>query len=355
MLSNAFSEAGDLQMPLSLFSGATGIAWVAAFLAREIGFDGFDLDEFDSALDEHLSDPEWRGHYDLSYGLCGLGCYLLERPSTERCADSVRALVAHLECRLTPGGILTPPNHLHPRARALTPEGRVDLGMAHGLAGVVALLARIERSGLAGPLGRRVLQRAAEALVAAGTGTDEGRFPAWEGAGHSRSAWCYGDPGVASALLDAGDALGSADLVSLATETAELAASRAPESTSEFRDQGLCHGRAGLALIYRRLHRRTGSEVLGDAAETWLLLLANLSNDSGGIGGFTSWGTDQKAPYSDPTFLTGTAGVALALLSVGVSRCAAWDRCLLLDPLSGNHDQSLEDSATEVQGSPGYM
>ncbi|HKG93849.1 MAG TPA: lanthionine synthetase LanC family protein, partial [Gemmatimonadaceae bacterium] len=131
----------------------------------------------------------------------------------------------------------------------------------------------------------------------------------------TRSAWCYGYPGVAAALLAAARAAGEPGWERAATELALRAARRPPDECGVV-DAGLCHGAAGLAQIYNRLWQATGDERLRRAATDW-----------------AHRALDFPVP-DDPGLLVGAAGVALALLATVSDVEPEWDRVLLLSPLA---------------------
>src|SRR5262249_47284684 len=99
----------------------------------------------------------------------------------------------------------TPPELLPEWQRELAPGGYYNLGGAHGLPGVIALLGAACGAGAAGHRERRLLEGAVQWMLAhelpAG---GRGRFPSWVGPGvdrhPARLAWCYGDLGIAAAL-----------------------------------------------------------------------------------------------------------------------------------------------------------
>src|SRR5690242_1740241 len=71
-----------------------------------------------------------------------------------------------------------------------------------------------------------------------------------------RAAWCYGDPGIGVALLWAARETGDAELEKTALEVAWRVVGR-PYEKSQVQEPGLCHGAAGLALIYNRFYQAT--------------------------------------------------------------------------------------------------
>ncbi|MFJ5030418.1 lanthionine synthetase LanC family protein [Streptomyces sp. NPDC088560] len=103
----------------------------------------------------------------------------------------------------------------HPRLGWL--DGRVNTGMGHGAAGVVAALTAAVRHLGPRPGPTRALRRATRWLTRQSF-VDARSVRTWDGAGldgpprtgaRARQAWCYGTPGVSWALWDAADALGA--------------------------------------------------------------------------------------------------------------------------------------------------
>src|SRR6185369_7304354 len=98
----------------------------------------------------------------------------------------------------------TPPELLPEWQRQVAPEGYTNLGLAHGVPGVIAILARYITAGV----------DVARARVLLEAGVDYLRYVAWlpsQPNSQARVAWCYGDLGVAIALMSAGTALGRDD------------------------------------------------------------------------------------------------------------------------------------------------
>jgi hypothetical protein len=145
----------------------------------------------------------------------------------------------------------------------------------------------------------------------------------------ARLAWCYGDPGVAAALRVAGEALGRDEWQAAAADIA-LQAARRPEELSGVLDAGICHGAAGLALIFHRFHQATGHPEFASAASAWYTRLLDMRRPREGVGGYQAW--EPPAWVDDPGLLGGAAGVALALLAAGTTDPPDWDRLILLSP-----------------------
>lgn len=329
--------AGEVQLP-GLFTGFTGVAWVVEHL-REPGDDpaGDPADdpniEVDELLQGRLERGPWTGDYDLVTGLAGLGAYALERlpgAAAERCLAGVVARLAECaEPQETGLAWPTPERRLAETGPASYPNGRFNLGVAHGVPGVIPVLARAAAAGI--DAARPLLEGAVDWLLADGSGFD--LRPA-------RSAWCYGDPGIAAALLTAARAADEPAWEARALALARAAAARPPAQTG-VRDACLCHGAAGLGHLFNRLHQATGDPVLGAAARAWLeraLEAGEPGPGATGIGGFRTWGPGPDGEMgwrAEPGLMTGAAGIGLVLLAAVSGIEPAWDRLLQLPAAGG--------------------
>jgi hypothetical protein len=324
-----------------LWSGLLGVGWTFDHLRGRLfaAGDGEDdgITEIDATLRTTLH-QRLEGDYDLIRGLAGMGVYAAERLPRPLARESFFMVLVHLFNRAErgPEGITwhTPPKILPPSHLELYPRGYYNLGMAHGVPGVIALLGAAGSAGLLDGQSRPLLEGAVGWLLAqelpAGAVS---RFPSFTGPGiapePARLAWCYGDLGVAAALLMAARGAGSAEWERQAVRVALAAAERPPE-TSGVVDAGLCHGAAGAGHLFNRLSQATGEERLAEAARAWYRRTLALRRPGEGAGGFFAWKPGPgKGWEADPALLTGAAGVALALLAAVSSVDPEWDRLLL--------------------------
>jgi lantibiotic modifying enzyme len=340
-LDEAAEALADVTMPPSLYSGFTGVAWAAAHVRRGVKNGDDDAHaEIDAALREYLERSPWTDDFDLVSGLVGIGVYAIERLPRR----SARALLTRVVDRLgdtaerTTAGItwLTRPELLPPRQREACPRGFYNLGVAHGVPGVIALLGGASAAGVRPGTTRRLLAGAVGWLRAHRVpGRAASMFPHWTGAGvpsgRTRSAWCYGDPGIAAALLAAARGARSASLRREALAIARRAAAR-PPGESGIRDAGLCHGAAGLGHLFNRMHQATRDPKLAAAARFWFARTLEMRRPGHGVGGFAAYSPRADGGEgweNDPGLLTGAAGIALALLAAATPVEPAWDRMLL--------------------------
>lgn len=325
---------------LHLFGGLAGDGWVLAHIGGEgVGNALTAIDQV--LLDQLASSPE----YDLGGGLVGTGVYFVERivndPAAELPREGLAGVVGHLVARS---------RKMHDGTSwETTRDGRTffDCGAAHGVAGVVALLAKAIELGIASD--RELLGSAMEWLWAqAGPVTPRGRFPAQvhpTSAPHAtsalqppqekraphptRTAWCYGDPGVALLAWNA-CARSGADITA-ARDLLALVSGREP-TASGIVDAGLCHGAAGLGHLLGRAYAASGDAALRAASTRWFERALAFRRD-GGIGGFWSPPPGGQTGDWSPSagFLEGATGIGLTLLGALGTAEPAWDRLLLVD------------------------
>lgn len=317
----------------SLFGGLSGFGWCMEHI------DAFEeegtLDVVDEAMLSTLNRSPWPGDYDVVNGLVGIGVYLLERDDRPAARLALRYLIDRLDELARRGddeiSWWTAPHFMGPIGRNY-PEGTYNLGLAHGVPGVVAFLARACSTEFG--------ERARALLTGAVTWLLNRRLPREVGGAYgcndgdvrpARSAWCYGDPGVAIALLIAARAVGNESWQQTALEIARAAAARPPD-VAQVIDAGLCHGSAGLGHIFNRFYQATGDQAFADAALFWFRRTVEFRQPASGMGGFLSFGLGANGKMewnADPGFLTGAMGIALSMIAATSGREPAWDRVLL--------------------------
>lgn len=304
------------------------------------GADGEDpCSEIDRALAAYLERSPWTDSYDLVTGLVGIGVYALGRlPRPEARAGAERVVLRLGElAEETPEGITwrTGPEQLAVREREHFPDGYYNLGVAHGVPGVIVLLARCVAAGVETKRAARLLEGAV-AWVLARRGPEPGRRFPFAIAPRvppkpARTAWCYGDPGVAAALTLAASLTGEASWARAAATHAIEVSSLEPESCG-VEDAGLCHGAMGLAHVCHRLYRWTGIEPVRQASRRWFEIGLGMRQPGTGVAGFPAFIPEEGGqPWAaDPGLLGGAAGVALALLAATDHLEPTWDIPLLL-------------------------
>jgi lantibiotic biosynthesis protein len=338
-LSAAIAGIGERRAP-GLYGGAARIAFAVGHLS-----DGEDADTACEMIERSLLRfLERQGDaYDLISGLVGVAVPVLQRitggkasPSSEPVARGILDQLEHL-ARPMPTGTawFTPPTLLPQWQREIAPEGYINLGLAHGIPGVVAILARYITAGIEVERARTLLEGAVAYLRSAAQPKVGHRYPAWLPSQHqepmSRVAWCYGDLGVSIAIMSAALATGRDDWRTEALALAHGMAARSFES-SQVVDTGLCHGAAGVAHVFNRLYQATGDADLAQAADTWYARILTMRSTEA-IAGFPRGRLVDRTMTWDAgaDLLTGASGVALALHAAISPIEPAWDQLMLAD------------------------
>lgn len=343
LLEDAVTALTSVPMGPSLYQGFSGIAWAAEHLR---GSEDEDRNqEIDARLLDRVATAPWPATLDLVDGLAGLAVYAAERlpaPSAvailealaERLREAAEAVAEGLTWRFRAA-----PNWVSPPL--------YDLGLAHGVGGIVGALALLH-----GTVGERWRPAVAEMLdgavswllaqeVAAHDTAEASRFPGLIHAGFpaspagpvapSRLAWCYGDLAMAVTLFAAAQARGNDGWRQHSLDIAAQAALRSLES-SKVKDSGLCHGAFGVAHLLNRLYQSSGDHRLLEGALRWFREGFALERPGEAVAGFPAWWVGRAASGTwepDTSLLTGAAGTALALLA-GISAVEpAWDRILV--------------------------
>lgn len=287
--------------------------------------------------------------YDVVSGLSGKGRLLLAL-GDDRSSDALHTTLRHLvACTLpvTAHGASVPGWWCRGDDPAELPHGYLDAGLAHGVAGPLALMA------LAHDRGHRVegmpeaMRTIADWLLRRATADEHGllwpsrvSFAQETGAepvtpDAVKAAWCYGIAGVARALHLAGIALGDRQLCATAVQALRGAVLR-PWSDAQLVGPTVCHGAAGLLQVVLRVTERDPDPVLQGAAG---LLAQRVLYD---FDRTTPFGfrhahrtrSGRVVGVDEPGLLQGAAGVALVLATFahhpGTVGPDVWDAPLLL-------------------------
>jgi lantibiotic modifying enzyme len=340
--------------PPELYSGFTGVAWTLEHLDGLLfENDGDGQEPIDEVLIDYLDSPAASLEYDIIQGLTGFGVYALERgarPTAVRCLEKVVRRLGETATRDEEGvRWFSSPERLPEHQREEYTEGNFNAGVAHGLPGVLPVLAGAVAAGVAEAEARELLEGAVAWLLSHRLDPEEHsgcHLPyAWNpdggSKGPSRTAWCYGDPGAAAALHCAARRVDRADWAAEAV-TMALDATRRPPDDAGIQDAGLCHGSAGLGHLYHHFYRLDGDERFAESARTWYRWTLEFQQrflgrqEEDALAGFPAWALDHADPDKglhwrpDPGFLTGTAGVGLALVAALSDVEPAWNRVLAM-------------------------
>ena len=326
----------DVMMQNPYFcNGLAGVAWLMrVFEEQEIMEISGVMEELLQVIDESIMDGFELtlrvGNFDFLHGSVGILNYLLRKPGHTEYADRFVSALDRFKIETGSGCLAWKSNVMGADGM----ESVFNLGFAHGMPSVLTMLAHlIEKNALTDPaLASELLEGGIRFLLSerqydkTSSYSNQSSFDATFV--NSRLAWCYGDLGVCLALLHAGKALNRKEWIQVGEEVALKTLSRRTLPLTGFKDTGLCHGTAGVALLYRRFWELTGNPEFREAENYWFHETLAMGDYTDGLGGFKTWTKDEM--LKDCNVLDGAAGIGLALLSTVAEIPDTWENSLLL-------------------------
>ena len=279
--------------------------------------------------------------FDVISGLSGAGAYLLLRKDNPSIASAARVILEALIGLTHDNAGLpywhSPPHTLTRFSHEQYPDGNLNCGLAHGIPGPLALLSLAYLDGIRVEGLPESIRRIVEWLISHRADDQWGmNWPSAVPLGvegprnGTRSAWCYGSPGVARSLFLAGKALEIPEYQDLAIAAMEAIYLR-PIEKRNIESPTFCHGIAGLLHITLRFMNDVDGRQRGSfeiAAKELMSQLLDLYEPESLLG-------YRSVEYSgslvdQPGLLNGAPGVAMVLLAASRSAEPVWDRPFLL-------------------------
>ncbi|MBA2677305.1 MAG: lanthionine synthetase C family protein [Ktedonobacteraceae bacterium] len=336
----------------SLFGGLVGVAFATALLrghssrytallaSLEVKIHSYGRVMVHKIREQHCGFEQHQ--YDLISGLTGLGTYLLTRSISHEnqalLADVLACFVSlSEECDGVPNWYCEQVL-FDKQQQPLYRGGYVNCGMAHGVPGMLALMALARLAGFGDASLDESLARGARWLVNHRVQGPWGMtWPSFYPVDPTESVsapppalhtgWCYGAPGIARSLWLVGKALANADLCQVADDAMAVVFAT-PQEQRGLVGPGLCHGQSGLLHITTCFAQDTCAQLYLNALPALLSELLARRDDHALLTYCDVEATGKRV--DDPGFLNGAPGIALALLSLTTSTTLGWDRVLLV-------------------------
>lgn len=360
-------EASGLEDNLSLFGGLGGVC----YYLKEASKNGSRYTKIREKLNHALIEKIPRLYFDplKSYfkqskspppylyetiqGLSGIGIVCLSHlgdPSFDVLTQNILSLFIQLTYPIQVKDVLVPGWYIEREAlfleeeREQFPHGAFNLGLSHGIPGVLAFLSIAMLLGAEYEGQREAIERIVLWLKRKRNTLSHRFF--WdtqlpfeqetskesESKIKSRDAWCYGTPGVARSLYLAGKALKDQSLSDYALEAFQ---SIFYSSRKEWDLPGpaMCHGIAGLLLLTHFMQKDSHSTELQERKRELKTILLS-SFDQKTPFGFQDLEPMQGGglwPVNRADLLEGATGIALTLLSLNDDRLLTWHLPFLID------------------------
>lgn len=346
-LSAGFAEISQIDKP-GIVGGLTGLNFALGYLSA----DGKRYRRAQQKLDQLLNNllvtstfplPTKLGIsvsvYDQISGISGIGRYLLNqkrdsmlRPHLDYILEWLirRAQIADMQ------GFHTSAEAVPEYEKEASPHlahGFINCGLAHGIPGPLALLAIAKLHGYQHPELAKAIRKLADWLVEKHYEDPYGRnWPTHDVEGRrasdvTRTAWCYGLPGVVRALYLAAESLADEGLREFAAD-ALLKVEQRPLHIRRIDSPTFCHGIAGLLQIVLRFAHDTRDDAFRRFGNALIAQLVEAYDEASSLG-FQD--IEPKGNKVDsPSLLTGGLSPALALLAASSDHPPDWDQAFLL-------------------------
>ena len=209
---------------------------------------------------------------------------------------------------------------------------KINISLSHGISSICIFLSKAYQLKINHSVAQDLLQKSISFILLQEVQTPNriSMFPSfslYEDHYHiSRLGWCYGDLGIALALWHYAGAMKDNIVKQKAIDILLFSASRMDLQSNAVIDGSICHGTAGIALVFRKMYYYTKRYEFGKAAFYWLAKTLEMAKYEDGIVGYKS-----NAKTNSIDFLNGIAGIGMVLLSFLTNDDSSWDECLLLN------------------------
>jgi lantibiotic modifying enzyme len=260
-------------------SGLAGLGVGLLSLQHDGFLDGAEtaLDAIDPTIAKSLDLFISNNNIDFLHGLIGVGFYLLERcnSSKEYSVSNLSKIIDYLDkSKITDDAIVKW------RYNANRLSKPYNISLSHGVSSIVVFLCKLLKSGILSEKYNAIIKQMLEGAVRyiLSNRVDVDKLGCWFASSsiecddrphRSRLAWCYGDLGVATALLEAGNTLHNSSVSDIAIQVLLYSAKRRDIKANYVNDFCVCHGSVGIAQIFRSHGIALKLEQLLDAAAYW--------------------------------------------------------------------------------------
>ncbi|MDR1339524.1 MAG: lanthionine synthetase C family protein [Prevotellaceae bacterium] len=321
----------------SYCDGLSGVLYLLLFL-RENHFIDMDVSDAQPLLDSYLvtmmRHDMGKGYFDFMHGALGVGLYFLKRGDT---VEYIRELIDFLyetaEKNRTKQTFKWKSSMMKNESEHVPVY---NLALSHGISSIIIFLSRVIKSGMTGDKITEMLTGAVNYVLLQQKDFSQYGFcfPSYlpiDKSGsilRSRLAWCYGDLDVGIALLQAGKALHNTVWQGTGMSVLLQSTKRLDLVENFVIDAEICHGSAGIAMIFRRIFLETKRSEFAEATRYWLNQTLNFSRFEDGPAGYKTFQFKEwKSTYS---LLDGIAGIGLVMMSCLFDDKQKWDEMFLL-------------------------
>ena len=202
----------------------------------------------------------------------------------------------------------------------------INIALSHGMASIVVYLSRIHHTGVLTERVNRLLEGTVNYILT--QEIDRNKYGSCfvsqslenkDEIYSSRLAWCYGDLGIAAALWQAGKIMRNSEWQKKALDVFEFSTKRLNPSNTKVFDAELCHGSAGVAMIFDYIFKELNSSIFKEARDYWINETLNYGHFANGAAGYLQYYPMERKGHryvKSYSLLDGIAGIGMSLLSI---------------------------------------
>ncbi|MCD8178194.1 MAG: lanthionine synthetase C family protein [Tannerellaceae bacterium] len=315
-------------------SGFSGELYLVEYL-RENNFIDFDIRPVQKVLDDYLVCQMRQNiqnhYYDFMHGALGVGLYFLKRKvHSHYIRELIDFLYESAEKDID--------KQLFKWESVIDSQKNLkgyNLSMSHGIASIIIFLSRVVKDGFSGERVKTMLEGAVNFVLSQKRDLSQfgSYYPSYvlkNGIKNiptkSPLSWCYGDLGLGVAFWQAGTVLSKREWIEEGLKIFQLTRIINLKEDNVL-DAGICHGSAGIAMIFRRMFFETNNEEFRKIGVFWLNKTLTFANFEDGLAGYKTFSNSKWS--CDYSLLTGISGIGLVLLSY-LKNEQKWDEMFLL-------------------------
>lgn len=317
--------------------------WFTSHIHKKKDCDFAELDDFFKDSDEFFFQLMLKyirnNSYDLLYGATQIASYFLDRfifaPLRYRKYLDVYVELLYAQADKLDNNRLT--------WKSMIDSSQPDvlgynLGLAHGIPSLIMFFSKLKNKGYSHPLLDKMLLSSCYYMLSIEQNFKISKshfgvrlLPGQVKSEMSRIGWCYGDLGIASAFFYASKYdKGNLNLKDKSIEIICDTFDRINQKDTLIVDNCLCHGTAGVAIMYDLLFRNIDDPRCKKNAIYWYLQTINEPYDANYYAGYKIYKGDYMYK-SDLSFLSGISGIGLSLISSIYNVSPDWCEFLLLE------------------------
>lgn len=335
-LVNGIGSSGEY----SLSNGVTGAIWLLGYLDRQ-DLVQMEADSVDPALIDYLCSMSLQqlesNQYDYMHEGLGIALTLLSIPAyTARYRTYLEKAVSLLAATALQEG----DDRIYWRYRTREENGmEISLGLAHGTPSVISILAAMHRQQICPDVCHELMTKAGNYVLAHANGPEQlSCYPSLirpddkDPFLNSRLGWCYGDMGVAIAMIHAGHTTGDTRFLQEADRLINAVSLRTDPETAMTADGSFCHGAWGVAHMFNRFYHYKKDISLQRLAIHWFGRSLEMTQHNGQHIAVLQSVDKVSDPYTHrPDLLNGIAGTGLALLAGFAPVAPVWDELFFMN------------------------